>query len=74
MYETEDPNQFMQFMENLIALGGGDEPEMCLTAVQVDLGHYSASDGVTTCSSSYSLRSAGGAHAQSTPVRDLCVH
>ncbi|XP_075871301.1 von Willebrand factor A domain-containing protein 7 isoform X1 [Nelusetta ayraudi] len=39
VYETEDPNQFMQSMENLLALGGGDEPEMCLTAVQVALTH-----------------------------------
>lgn len=37
MYETEDPNQFMHFMENLLALGGGDEPEMCLSAIQVNL-------------------------------------
>lgn len=35
MYETDDPNQFMQHMENLMALGGGDEPEMCLSAIQV---------------------------------------
>uniref|UniRef100_A0A8C3G399 von Willebrand factor A domain containing 7 n=1 Tax=Cyclopterus lumpus TaxID=8103 RepID=A0A8C3G399_CYCLU len=37
VYETDDPNQFMQHMENLMALGGGDEPEMCLSAVQVHL-------------------------------------
>lgn len=37
MYETDDPNQFMQHMEDLMALGGGDEPEMCLSAVQVNL-------------------------------------
>lgn len=37
MYETDDPNQFMEHMENLMALGGGDEPEMCLSAVQVNL-------------------------------------
>lgn len=35
VYETDDPNQFMQHMENLMALGGGDEPEMCLSAIQV---------------------------------------
>uniref|UniRef100_A0A3P8UVC1 von Willebrand factor A domain containing 7 n=1 Tax=Cynoglossus semilaevis TaxID=244447 RepID=A0A3P8UVC1_CYNSE len=34
VYETEDPNQFMMHLENLMALGGGDEPEMCLSAVQ----------------------------------------
>ncbi|KAG8002177.1 von Willebrand factor A domain-containing protein 7 [Nibea albiflora] len=37
--ETDDPNQFMQFLENLMALGGGDEPEMCLSAVQLALTH-----------------------------------
>lgn len=36
VYETEDPNQFMMHLENLMALGGGDEPEMCLSAVQVN--------------------------------------
>lgn len=36
VYETEDPNQFMTHLENLMALGGGDEPEMCLSAVQVN--------------------------------------
>uniref|UniRef100_A0A8C9Y8I4 von Willebrand factor A domain containing 7 n=1 Tax=Sander lucioperca TaxID=283035 RepID=A0A8C9Y8I4_SANLU len=43
VYETDDPNQFMQHMENLMALGGGDEPEMCLSAIQVhlDLKHWS---------------------------------
>ena len=37
MHETNDPEQFMQYMENLMALGGGDEPEMCLSAIQVHL-------------------------------------
>ncbi|XP_067362402.1 von Willebrand factor A domain-containing protein 7 isoform X2 [Channa argus] len=37
VYETDDPNQFMQHMENLMALGGGDEPEMCLSAIQLAL-------------------------------------
>ncbi|TSK38357.1 von Willebrand factor A domain-containing protein 7 [Bagarius yarrelli] len=37
--ETDDPNEFQQFMENLMALGGGDEPEMCLSAVQLALIH-----------------------------------
>uniref|UniRef100_A0A3B5B2R2 von Willebrand factor A domain containing 7 n=1 Tax=Stegastes partitus TaxID=144197 RepID=A0A3B5B2R2_9TELE len=39
VYETEDPNQFMQHMESLMALGGGDEPEMCLSAIQLALTH-----------------------------------
>uniref|UniRef100_A0A8D2ZG30 von Willebrand factor A domain containing 7 n=1 Tax=Scophthalmus maximus TaxID=52904 RepID=A0A8D2ZG30_SCOMX len=39
VYETDDPNQFMQHMENLMALGGGDEPEMCLSAIQLALTH-----------------------------------
>ncbi|XP_019748225.1 von Willebrand factor A domain-containing protein 7-like [Hippocampus comes] len=39
VYETDDPNQFMEHMENLMALGGGDEPEMCLTAIQLALTH-----------------------------------
>uniref|UniRef100_A0A3Q3KNU7 von Willebrand factor A domain containing 7 n=1 Tax=Mastacembelus armatus TaxID=205130 RepID=A0A3Q3KNU7_9TELE len=39
VYETDDPDQFMQHMENLIALGGGDEPEMCLSAVLLALTH-----------------------------------
>ncbi|XP_051253637.1 von Willebrand factor A domain-containing protein 7 [Dicentrarchus labrax] len=39
VYETDDPNQFMQQMENLMALGGGDEPEMCLSAVRLALTH-----------------------------------
>ncbi|XP_070826960.1 von Willebrand factor A domain-containing protein 7 [Chaetodon trifascialis] len=39
VHETDDPNQFMQHMENLMALGGGDEPEMCLSAIQLALTH-----------------------------------
>ncbi|XP_040901618.1 von Willebrand factor A domain-containing protein 7 [Toxotes jaculatrix] len=39
VYETDDPSQFMQYMENLMALGGGDEPEMCLSAIQLALTH-----------------------------------
>ncbi|XP_059187731.1 von Willebrand factor A domain-containing protein 7 [Centropristis striata] len=39
VYETDDPNQFMQHMEDLFALGGGDEPEMCLSAIQLALTH-----------------------------------
>ncbi|CAM4577668.1 unnamed protein product [Leuciscus chuanchicus] len=37
--ETDDPHQFMQYMEDLMALGGGDEPEMCLSALQLALTH-----------------------------------
>ena len=36
MYEADDPNHFMEHMESLMALGGGDEPEMCLSAIQVN--------------------------------------
>lgn len=39
VYETDDPQEFMQHMENLLALGGGDEPEMCLSAIQLALTH-----------------------------------
>ncbi|XP_039987366.1 von Willebrand factor A domain-containing protein 7 [Xiphias gladius] len=39
VYETDDPYQFMQHMEKLMALGGGDEPEMCLSAIQLALTH-----------------------------------
>ncbi|XP_030599361.1 von Willebrand factor A domain-containing protein 7 [Archocentrus centrarchus] len=39
VYETDDPDQFMQHMEKLMALGGGDEPEMCLSAIQLALTH-----------------------------------
>nr|XP_040048468.1 von Willebrand factor A domain-containing protein 7 isoform X1 [Gasterosteus aculeatus aculeatus] len=39
VYETDDPHEFMQHMENLMALGGGDEPEMCLSAIQLALTH-----------------------------------
>ncbi|KAJ8368947.1 hypothetical protein SKAU_G00089750 [Synaphobranchus kaupii] len=39
VYETDDPDQFMQYLEELTALGGGDEPEMCLSAVQLALTH-----------------------------------
>uniref|UniRef100_A0A3B5KW65 von Willebrand factor A domain containing 7 n=1 Tax=Xiphophorus couchianus TaxID=32473 RepID=A0A3B5KW65_9TELE len=36
---SDDPNQFMQHMEALMALGGGDEPEMCFSAIQLALTH-----------------------------------
>ncbi|XP_023155615.2 von Willebrand factor A domain-containing protein 7 [Amphiprion ocellaris] len=39
VYETEDPNQFMHHIDSLMALGGGDEPEMCLSAIQLALTH-----------------------------------
>ncbi|XP_017297416.1 von Willebrand factor A domain-containing protein 7 [Kryptolebias marmoratus] len=39
VYEADDPHQFMQHLENLMALGGGDEPEMCLSAIQLALTH-----------------------------------
>uniref|UniRef100_A0A3Q3G0R5 von Willebrand factor A domain containing 7 n=1 Tax=Labrus bergylta TaxID=56723 RepID=A0A3Q3G0R5_9LABR len=39
VFETDNPDQFMTFMENLMALGGGDEPEMCFSAVQLALTH-----------------------------------
>ncbi|XP_061576207.1 von Willebrand factor A domain-containing protein 7 isoform X2 [Cololabis saira] len=39
VYEADDPNQFMQYLENLMALGGGDEPEMCFSAIQLALTH-----------------------------------
>ncbi|KAJ4935772.1 hypothetical protein JOQ06_017300 [Pogonophryne albipinna] len=39
VFETDDPNQFIQQMDNLMALGGGDEPEMCLSAIQLALTH-----------------------------------
>ncbi|XP_019905261.2 von Willebrand factor A domain-containing protein 7 [Esox lucius] len=39
VYETDQPEEFMGYMENLMALGGGDEPEMCLTAILLALTH-----------------------------------
>uniref|UniRef100_A0AAY4ATS1 von Willebrand factor A domain containing 7 n=1 Tax=Denticeps clupeoides TaxID=299321 RepID=A0AAY4ATS1_9TELE len=39
VYETEDPEQFLYHLQELTALGGGDEPEMCLTAIQLALMH-----------------------------------
>ncbi|KAM9318639.1 von Willebrand factor A domain-containing protein 7 [Pholidichthys leucotaenia] len=39
VYESDDPDHFMQHMENLMALGGGDEPEMSLSAIQLALTH-----------------------------------
>ncbi|XP_053176140.1 von Willebrand factor A domain-containing protein 7 [Scomber japonicus] len=39
VFKTEDPQQFMQHLTNLEALGGGDEPEMCFSAIQLALTH-----------------------------------
>ncbi|XP_048836896.1 von Willebrand factor A domain-containing protein 7 isoform X1 [Brienomyrus brachyistius] len=39
VYETDNPEQFMRHMESLLALGGGDEPEMCFSAVLLALTH-----------------------------------
>ncbi|XP_028274813.1 von Willebrand factor A domain-containing protein 7 [Parambassis ranga] len=39
VFETDDPDLFMQHLENLMALGGGDEPEMCFSAIQLALTH-----------------------------------
>ncbi|XP_013875376.1 von Willebrand factor A domain-containing protein 7, partial [Austrofundulus limnaeus] len=39
VYEDDDPQQFMQHLEDLVALGGGDEPEMCLSAILLALTH-----------------------------------
>ncbi|XP_076138630.1 von Willebrand factor A domain-containing protein 7 [Alosa pseudoharengus] len=37
VYETDDPAQFLHYLDDLTALGGGDEPEMCFTAIQLAL-------------------------------------
>ncbi|RXM32771.1 von Willebrand factor A domain-containing protein 7 [Acipenser ruthenus] len=37
LYRTTDPDQFIDLLGSLSALGGGDEPEMCLTALQLAL-------------------------------------
>ncbi|XP_029027336.1 von Willebrand factor A domain-containing protein 7 [Betta splendens] len=39
VYETDDPEQFKESMLTLMALGGGDEPEMCLSAIHLALVH-----------------------------------
>ncbi|KAJ3591363.1 hypothetical protein NHX12_009308 [Muraenolepis orangiensis] len=39
VYQTDDPEQFIGYMEDLMALGGGDEPEMCFSAIQLALTH-----------------------------------
>lgn len=35
VYETDDPEQFLHYLRELTPVGGGDEPEMCFTAIQV---------------------------------------
>ncbi|XP_073405064.1 von Willebrand factor A domain-containing protein 7 isoform X1 [Dendrobates tinctorius] len=37
VYKTSDPDEFLKVLDNLHALGGGDEPEMCLSALQLAL-------------------------------------
>eukprot|EP00079_Xenopus_tropicalis_P029372 XP_012824701.1 PREDICTED: von Willebrand factor A domain-containing protein 7 isoform X2 [Xenopus tropicalis] len=39
VYKTSDPDEFLHYLDNLQALGGGDEPEMCLSALQLALIH-----------------------------------
>ncbi|KAM4697003.1 von Willebrand factor A domain-containing protein 7 [Rhinophrynus dorsalis] len=39
VYKTSDPDEFLHYLDNLHALGGGDEPEMCLSALQLALIH-----------------------------------
>ncbi|XP_075042709.1 von Willebrand factor A domain-containing protein 7 [Mixophyes fleayi] len=37
VYKTSDSVEFLEIMDSLYALGGGDEPEMCLSALQLAL-------------------------------------
>ncbi|XP_044162628.1 LOW QUALITY PROTEIN: von Willebrand factor A domain-containing protein 7 [Bufo gargarizans] len=37
VYKTSDPEEFLKVLDSLHALGGGDEPEMCLSALQLAL-------------------------------------
>ncbi|XP_063287457.1 von Willebrand factor A domain-containing protein 7 [Pelobates fuscus] len=39
LLETSNPREFLDHLDSLIALGGGDEPEMCLSALQLALIH-----------------------------------
>lgn len=39
VFTTSDPDSFWQQLNELHALGGGDEPEMCLSALEVCLPH-----------------------------------
>lgn len=35
VFTTSDPDRFWQQLNEIHALGGGDEPEMCLSALEV---------------------------------------
>lgn len=35
VFKTSDPDSFWQKLNEIQALGGGDEPEMCLSALEV---------------------------------------
>ncbi|XP_056396772.1 von Willebrand factor A domain-containing protein 7 [Hyla sarda] len=37
VYKTSDPEEFLNIFNSLHAVGGGDEPEMCLSALQLAL-------------------------------------
>ncbi|KAG2468866.1 SYVC ligase, partial [Polypterus senegalus] len=37
VYKTTDPEKFIMFLNNLTSLSGGDEPEMCLSAIKLAL-------------------------------------
>ncbi|XP_063794125.1 von Willebrand factor A domain-containing protein 7 isoform X2 [Pseudophryne corroboree] len=37
VYKTSDSVEFLEILDSLMALGGGDEPEMCLSALQLAL-------------------------------------
>ncbi|XP_018416130.1 PREDICTED: von Willebrand factor A domain-containing protein 7 [Nanorana parkeri] len=37
VHKTSDPDEFLKILDSLQALGGGDEPEMCLSALQLAL-------------------------------------
>nr|DBA20551.1 TPA: hypothetical protein GDO54_017316 [Pyxicephalus adspersus] len=37
VHKTSDPDEFLRILDSLQALGGGDEPEMCLSALQLAL-------------------------------------
>ncbi|XP_053457357.1 von Willebrand factor A domain-containing protein 7 isoform X2 [Nycticebus coucang] len=39
VYKTSDPDSFWQQLNEIHALGGGDEPEMCLSALELALLH-----------------------------------
>lgn len=37
VHKTSDPDEFLKILDSLQALGGGDEPEMCMSALQLAL-------------------------------------